>query len=191
VPVASIAAPGAQGSYTVDDLDGARQAFGTSHIELDPWGNLIVTPASDPHERAISILQAQLVRQLRLPDGCIMTGLPWRGASGYVNVPDLMVVAADWRRTDDVGLAPPPLLVVEVASPSTRAIDRGRKLDDYRAGGAGLYVRVDLPGLAPVKEPTFELHDFNPEGVMTAATDGLVMMVAEIEVRVDLSRLGA
>jgi hypothetical protein len=52
-------------------------------------------------------------------------------------------------------------------------------------------LRVDLPGLAPVKEPAFELDDFNPKGVMTAVTDGLVMMLAEVEVRVDLSRLGA
>ena len=54
---------------------------------------------------------------------------------------------------------PPPVLVVEVASPSTRHVDRTRKLDDYRLGGAHLYLLVDLPS-------SFELHDFSAGGVV-------------------------
>src|SRR2546421_414164 len=155
----AIEAPG----YNVDDLDWARQQFGTAHIELDPWGNLIVAPASYPHERAISVLHAQLVRQLDLPGGCIAAnGYPWRvpAGSGYLNVPDLMVIAPGAEQDDELHFTPPPLLVVEMASPSTRAIDRSRKLNDYRLGGAGAYLLVDLPGLAPVERPTADLYHF-------------------------------
>ena len=53
----------------------------------------------------------------------------------------------------EFGIAPAPLLVVEIASPSTRRADRTRKLADYGVGGAGLYLLVDLPA-------TFEAHDF-------------------------------
>ena len=53
------------------------------------------------------------------------------------------------------------MLVVEVASPSTRHIDRGRKLADYRLGGAEKYLLVDLPS-------TFELYDFAAGTVVTS-----------------------
>ena len=43
--------------------------------------------------------------------------------------------------------------------PSTRHVDRTRKLDDYRLGGAHLYLLVDLPS-------SFELHDFSAGGVV-------------------------
>src|SRR5258708_614124 len=94
----------AASGYTLDDLLWARQQFATAHVELDPWGNLIVTPASDPHERAAAVLHAQLVRQLDLPDECVLTtGLAWRvpGGSGYTNVPDLMVVAPGTSRVEE------------------------------------------------------------------------------------------
>jgi hypothetical protein len=60
------------------------------------------------------------------------------------------------------------MLVVEVASPSTRGADRGRKLTDYRLGGAGLYVLVDLP--TGVEEaPVFTAHGFGVGQVATAS----------------------
>lgn len=144
------------GGYTVDDLDWLRCQLGYAHLELDPWGCLIVTPTSDEHETILSRLIAQLVRQAHLPDGCIRAnGTAWMvpGGSGYVNEPDLTVVAAGWKRVDELHFDPPPLLVVEVASPSTRRVDRTRKLADYRLGGAGVYLRVEPPA-------TFEVHDF-------------------------------
>jgi hypothetical protein len=114
-----------------------------------------------------------------------MTGRAWKGASGYTNVPDLTVVSPDWQRTDDSGLSPPPLLVVEVTSPSTTAIDHGRKLDDYRAGRAGMYLLVDLPGS---EEPTAELHDF-ALGCLVTVTVEVVIGLAGTEVHLDLTRL--
>jgi Uma2 family endonuclease len=147
--------------YTIDDFDWVRANLGVAHVELDPWGNLIVTPPSDLHEYVVSLLVLQLGRQLSSPEGRVVTnGLAWRvpGGSGYLNMPDVMVLERGWRERNDEGLVPAPLLVVEVASPSTRTVDRGRKLDDYMRGGADAYLLVDVPTLTPVREPTFELH---------------------------------
>lgn len=182
-----------ESGYSVDDLDWARQQFGTAHVELDPWGNLIVSPASYPHERAVAILHAQLLRQLDLPDGCVISnGLPWRipGGSRYTNVPDLMVVADQTELIEGPHFAPPPLLVVEVASPSTRAIDRDRKLHDYALGGAAAYLLVDLPGLAPVPRPTADVHDFRNQLRSGSAMTGMITVtVGDTMVTIDLDRL--
>ncbi len=155
--MSAVAVPGA---YTVDDLDLARERFATPHVELDPWGNLVVTPATDPHEYAINDLRLQVEAALQAAgiDGRVyVNGPPWRvpGGSGYTNQPDLVVLAAGTRRSGPglLSFAPPPLLVVEVASPSTRAVDRTRKRADYLLGGAQAYWMVDLPGLTPVEEP--------------------------------------
>lgn len=176
--------------YTADDLDWLRAELGIAHLELDPWGSLIVSPATDEHETAVAVLLHQAVVQLGLPAGCVRaSGLPWKvpGGSGYLNVPDLAVVAPGWTRVGDLHLAPPPLLVVEVASPSTRRADRGRKLADYGLGGAGLYVLVDLPGAAPGAEVTFEAHDFAAGRVANAA--GIIdVEVAGRPLRLDLTK---
>ena len=158
-------------SYTVDDLERLRAQLGVAHLELDPWGSLIVSPATDEHETAVAVLASQLDRQLGLPSGCVrVSGLAWKipNGSGYVNIPDIAVVTPLWRRTGDLHLEPPPLLVVEVASPSTGGADRGRKLIDYRLGGARLYVLVDLPSVAH-EPPIFSAHDFEAGQVTTTS----------------------
>lgn len=147
-------------AYTVEDLDLARERFATPHVELDPWGNLVVTRASNPHEYAIHWLRRQVERALAaaaVGAEVFVNGPPWRvpGGSGYTNRPDLVVLVEGTvpAGPDGLSFAPPPLLVVEVASPSTRAVDRSRKRADYLLGGARAYWMVDLPGLAPVAEP--------------------------------------
>lgn len=162
----------ATAGYSVEDLDWLRDEIGVAHLELDPWGSLIVSPATDQHEHAVALLVDQLVAQLRLP-GCVrVNSLAWKvpGGSGYLNVPDLAVVSLGFVRVGAGHLDPPPLLVVEVASPSTRAVDRGRKLADYRLGAAELYVLVDMPGLSPVAQVTFEAHDFARAQCTTGST---------------------
>lgn len=177
--------------YTVDDLDWLRDELGIPHLELDPWGSLIVSPATDEHETAMAVLHSQLDRQLDLPHGCVRSnGLAWKvpGGSGYVNVPDVAVVASGWTRVGDLHLDPPPLLVVEVASPSTRGVDRGRKLADYRLGAAGLYLLVDLPGSGRVTEVTFEAHGF-AAGTTTTEVGLIELVVGGRPVRLDLTGL--
>lgn len=157
------------GGYTVDDLDWLRSELNVAaHLELDPWGSLIVSPATDEHELAQGALTVQAARQLEPAECIVLPSMPWTvpGGTGYVMIPDLTVLAADWQRVDGLHFEPPPLLVVEVASSSTRRADRGRKLADYRLGGAGMYLLVDLPA-------TFEAHHF--------ATGRVVKAEGEIE----------
>ena len=59
--------------------------------------------------------------------------------------------------------------MVEVASPSTRRVDRSRKLADYRLGGAEKYLLVDLPA-------SFELHDF-AAGTVAKAEGSIELVV--------------
>ncbi|MGI8810764.1 MAG: Uma2 family endonuclease [Acidimicrobiales bacterium] len=159
------------GGYTVDDLDWLRNELNlAARLELDPWGSLIVSPATDEHEVAQAELLRQAVLQLEGTGWAVFPSMPWTVAdgTGYLMIPDLTALAADWRRDGELGLAPPPLLVVEIASPSTRRADRGRKLADYRLGGAEHYLLVDLPS-------TFELHRFATGDVVTA--DGSIELV--------------
>lgn len=179
------------GGYRAEDLDWLRGELGIAHLELDPWGSLIVSPASDEHETAIAVLHDQAVRQLELPAGCIRSnGMAWKvpGGSGYVNVPDLTVVAAGWTWVDGLHLSPPPLLVVEVGSPSTRAVDRTRKLADYRLGGAAKYVLVDLSCTGSEAEASFEAHDFAADTI-TVTTGAIRLFVAGVSLRLDLTQL--
>jgi Uma2 family endonuclease len=166
--------------YTVDDLDWLRDEIGVAHLELDPWGSLIVSPATDEHEIAQSELVVQAANQLRAAEYRVVASMPWAvpGGTGYYIIPDVTVLAADWRRVGEFGIAPPPLLVVEIASPSTRRVDRGRKLAEYRAGGAGIYLMVDLPA-------TFEAHDF-ATGEVAKAIGEIDMMVGGHPVRFSL-----
>jgi len=176
------------GGYTYDDLDWLRDELGVAHVELDPWGSLIVTPATDGHEISVAMLHGQVLRQLEVPDECVLSnGLGWKvpAGSGYLNVPDLVVVDPTWNRVGDLHLNPPPLLVIEVGSPSTRGVDRTRKLADYRLGRAGVYVLVDLPATGP---PTFEAHDFT-SGDVTVATGVIDVVVGGRPLRLDLSSM--
>jgi hypothetical protein len=74
--VAETAAAG----YGVDDLDWLRDELGIAHLELDPWGSLIVSPATDGHETAVAVLAHQAVRQLALPAESRGTRAPGQAA---------------------------------------------------------------------------------------------------------------
>ena len=73
---------------------------------------------------------------------------------------------------------PPRLLVVEIASPSTRRADRGRKPADYRLGGAEKYLLVDQPD-------GFELHDVSA-GTVVNATGAIDLVVGGQPLRFSL-----
>jgi Uma2 family endonuclease len=177
-----MAHPVTTGCFTVDDLDWLRDEMHVAaHLELDPWGNLIVSPAGDEHERAWNRLHRQASQQLAdVGHEVFGNGFAWMpvGGSGYTNVPDLTILVGGWRRLHDIDLDPPPLLVVEVASPSTRMVDRTRKMDDYRLGGAEKYLLVDLPS-------TFELHDFSA-GMVLTSTGSIDLEVGGQRVRFEL-----
>lgn len=158
--------------YTAGDIRELRDLLGIPHIELDPWGSVIVSPGKDEHEIAAAVLNYQCVHQLNLPAGCVfVNGLAWivPDGTGYLMVPDLAVVSPDWERIGDAGVTPAPLLVIEVGSRSTRAADRGRKLADYRLGGASVYLLVETPA-------SFVAHDFvNDTVIRSVGTIDLVV----------------
>ena len=164
--------------YTVDDLDWLRDEIGVAHVELDPWGSLIVSPADDPHEMAAMSLARHAIEQLS--HDVSVNGFGWvvPGGTGYLMVPDLLVLRPVWRRVEELHFDPPPLLVVEIASPSSRRADRGRKLADYRLGGAEKYLLVDLPS-------TFESHDF-AAGTVVTSTGTIDLEVGGQPVRFEL-----
>lgn len=178
------------GGYTVEDFHWLKNEIGMAcRFELDPWRSLIVTPVEDPHEIALVYLTRQAARQLDLPDDCIFSGnLAWKipGGSGYTNVPDMTILAPDWHRVGELHFDPPPLLVVEIGSRSTRGVDRGRKLADYRLGGAGLYLLVDLPVKGSDAGVRFQAHDFRTDEIKMAM-DVIDLVVGGKPLRFDLT----
>src|SRR3954471_22166169 len=108
-PMADLASTG----YTVDDLQWLREAFNVPvHVELDPWGSPVVSPVDDDHEMARSALICEAGLQLRAAQHTVVPSMPWMvpGGTGYLMVPDLTVLAADWRRDGVWGFDPAPLL---------------------------------------------------------------------------------
>ena len=168
----------ATSGYTAEDLDWLRNAIGAAHIELDPWGSPIVSPGDDEHEGIAVALARQAIEQLS--HVVSINGYPWivQGGTGYLMVPDLLVLRPGWQRVEELQFDPPPLLVVEIASRSTRGADRSRKLADYRLGGAGQYLLVDRPS-------TFELHDF-AAGTLVKATGAINLVVGGQPLRFSL-----
>jgi Uma2 family endonuclease len=103
-------------------------------------GACVVTGTTRRHGIAISTLTAILIAVLDSRCFEIMTGVGWRLPDAEF-VPDLAVVAA---APDAVALFEPPLLLIEVLSPSTRHVDLRRKRELYAAGGLPWYWVVDL-----------------------------------------------
>lgn len=108
-------------------------------------GDLLVTPSPSPvHQRISKRLYAALVDYFEArsigevfyaPIDVILTHQD-------VFVPDLLVVS-DPNHISKRGIEGPPLLVVEVLSPSTRKQDRGLKAQRYAELGVAHYWIVD------------------------------------------------
>jgi Uma2 family endonuclease len=130
---------------TTDELD-AMADDGHRHELVD--GTLFVTPAPDlDHQRCVGALFF-LLRAAR-PDGLTVLTAPFdfRPSPTTSLQPDLLVARDSDFRADR--LERPPLLVVEVCSPSTRLYDLGTKRLAYEAAGVAAYwiVMPDGPSL--------------------------------------------
>lgn len=133
------------GPLTRDDLDRAPHD-GRRYELVD--GALVVTPApSRPHQRAVGNLY--VVLRNGCPADLEVMLSPFDVALGADTVlqPDLLV----GRREDftDRDLPVPPLLAVEVLSPSTRRIDLMLKWSRLEAAGCPSYwvIDTDTPSL--------------------------------------------
>ncbi len=128
-------------------------------IELNEWGNVVMSPASNRHSIIQGIISALLnefkTRGLVFPECSVQT-------SKGVKVADVAWVSADFLSTNGAetpyGVAPE--LCVEVVSPSNSAAEMAQKRDLYLAKGAKEVWTCNLEGRV-----TF----FNHRGEMDAS----------------------
>ncbi len=128
---------------TVEDLgllpdDGKR-------YELDD-GVLVVSPApAIDHQLVVTRLITTLTSQVT--PGCLVLGGPGVEITMIqYRIPDVVVVRLRDINIDDKSIVKPPLIAIEVASPSTAFYDRNRKSDVYAKFGIASYwiVKPDL-----------------------------------------------
>ena len=103
-------------------------------------GACVVTGTTRRHGIAVSVLTSMLMSVVDARSFDVMTGVGWRLPDAEF-VPDLAVVAV---APDAEALFEPPLLLIEVLSPSTRHVDLRRKRQLYAGGGLPWYWFVDL-----------------------------------------------
>jgi len=118
-------------------------------------GTLLVSPSPRPRHQAmltgiVRVLLAACPDHLQV----FFAPLDWQPEEHTSLEPDALVIRRD--RVYETGIGDPEL-VVEVASPSSRRIDRTLKLDRYAAGGIGRYWIAD-PGDAD-HEPSVQVYD--------------------------------
>lgn len=172
-PGASLRLPMSWGEY---------QALGeTPHTEYAK-GLLIVNPPVLRHARIITGLIDRL-RPACPPSHEILTGAGWRTGPERDRIPDVMVIDRS-SEGEAILLRPPPLLVVEVTSPSTRDIDWGDKVAEYGEAGAGWYWIVD-PDVPSVT--VFEQREGQMVEVQRLGTEAVT--VAPFAVTVDPASL--
>jgi Uma2 family endonuclease len=139
---------------TVEDLyllpdDGNR-------YELDD-GLLVVSPAPVVGHQAV-VHQLGVMLEAACPAGFVV--LPGSGVEMspiQYRVPDLVVVRADDASFGAASVTKPPVLAIEVASPSTAVYDRNRKKDVYAEFGIASYWIV-VPDLEKPKLTAYQLH---------------------------------
>lgn len=105
-------------------------------------GQCVVNPPTRSHSRALAVL-VDLLRQACPPTHEVLTGWGWHIGPELDFEPDIMLTDRT-SPDDDVLRDPPPLLVVEISSPTTRDVDAGPKRRCYAEGGADWYWIVDL-----------------------------------------------
>lgn len=119
----------------------AYQTLGETRHTDYAAGLLIVNPPDRPHIRAARAVTVLLMAAC--PPGYeLLFERGWRTGPERDRIPDVMVSELD-AADDAILRSPPPLLVVEVTSPSTRDIDWRDKLAEYGEAGAGWYWIVD------------------------------------------------
>ena len=138
-----------------------HELFPGHRVETDPRGAVHLAAATDDHVVAVTRLTVILANAVQDSAMVLSEKFIYQPAPGLTrNEPDVIVLHAEFVRRDDYGVFPAPLLIAEIASPSTRAVDRTRKADDYLRGNVGLYLLVDPPGVngadvhLELREPT-------------------------------------
>lgn len=133
---------GPAGEFTVEDLE-RMPDDGLRYELLD--GTLLVSPAPGVWHQEVALeLAVRLRAACPLELHVVIAPFEWRGSRRTALQPDVLVA---WRHDLLVEggkfLAAPPVLAVEVLSPSTRRIDRLSKLSAYEEAGVASYWLVD------------------------------------------------
>lgn len=125
--------------FTPADLD-AMPDDGRRYEVID--GSLVVTPAPNPaHQRVVTRLAVLLSDAV--PEGVEVLVAPLDVDLGVDTRVQPDVLVAHLPALTERGLAGPPLLAVEVLSPSTRRIDLTLKRSRYEEAGTPAYWVVD------------------------------------------------
>lgn len=125
--------------FTEDDLPGMPDD-GNRYEIVD--GSLIVTPSPiRRHQRAVVALTRHLADACPPDLEVLVAPYDVRISATTVLQPDVLVAPRD--DADQRQLPGPPLLAVEVLSPSTRLIDLGLKRARYESAGCPAYWVVD------------------------------------------------
>ncbi|MBV9141066.1 MAG: Uma2 family endonuclease [Pseudonocardiales bacterium] len=140
---------GLAGEFTVEDLERMPED-GRRYELLD--GVLLVSPAPGVWHQEVVLALA-----IRLRDACppglhvVIAPFEWRSSRRTALQPDVLVARhADLLAVEGGKfLGAPPVLAVEVLSPSTRRIDRLSKLSAYEEAGVASYWLVDPDPQAP------------------------------------------
>jgi len=175
--------PAADRPFTVADLDGLPDD-GRRYELLD--GVLIVSPRpTTVHQLAGSLLVTKLTNAC--PDGLYVIAEPAVQLTDDTEFnPDIVVV-----RREDVGGAKfwtPPLLAVEIRSPSTAIVDRNAKLAAYQKFRVASYwifdPRPDRPELT-----VFELREAEYRQTARATGESLLRLERPFAVELVPARL--
>ena len=175
--------PAAARSFTVDDLD-RMPDDGRRYELLD--GALIVSPRPRmPHQEAAT----ELVVQLRIACPAHLRVIPEPAVmlSRHTEFdPDIVVIHQD--HINDTKVAKPPLLIVEVRSPSTALIDLNRKKTAYQKFGVPSYWIMD-PDRDRSELTVFELDGPDYREVARVAGDTPFLARQPFEVEIIPARL--
>jgi Uma2 family endonuclease len=152
--------------HTRADLD--RMPDDGNRYELIE-GEIVMSPSPTPNHQFVS---GELFHLLRLacPDHLRVAFAPLDvelEPDLSVVEPDILVVSPEMA--DSRGIVGPPLLAVEILSPSTAAIDRGRKKRLYERTGVACYWIVDPRD--PISLTAYELSDGRYQVVTAIAGD--------------------
>ncbi|MRI54320.1 Uma2 family endonuclease [Methylobacterium sp. DB1607] len=141
----------------------------------------MTTGSSTQHDRVTVNIIASLHTQLR-GSGCrpMTADIAIRTGIHGLRRPDVMVACAELVR--DTYEAREPRLVVEVASPSTSAVDRTRKLEEYKRHPTLRCILLVETVLSQVL-----LYRHNDEGWAIEAFDGLDAIIDLPEIAAQLT----
>jgi Uma2 family endonuclease len=177
--------PSAGHPFTVEELDRAPDD-GRRYELLE--GTLVVSPRpAVPHQVVASRLVVVLSNAC--PEGLHVVAEPAVQLSADTEFdPDIVVVGTD--QITGAKCTRPPLLVVEVRSPSTALFDLNRKKAAYERFGVPSYWVV-VPDPVSPELITFELHDGRYAQTADITGNSVLRATRPFEVEIEPARLVA